>query len=242
MPYAVVSDIHGNLQALERVLADIDERGVDSIACLGDFVGYGADPNACMDLLLPRIEVAVAGNHDHAAIARADISHFNPAAARSAQWTQRELAPAHRTYLDQLPMTAAWRGMWLVHASPVHPELWQYVLSTEEAEEHMHAYEEDVCLIGHSHVPGTFIREGNAEVLYYRSPLVHRGPHRKLLVNVPSVGQPRDGDARAGYLLVDEQRGDLLHVRLEYDVAGAMRRIEEAGLPRALGLRLQWGE
>jgi predicted phosphodiesterase len=242
MPHAVVSDIHGNLQALERVLEDLGQRGVESIACLGDFVGYGADPNACMDRLLPRIDVAVAGNHDYAAIGRVDLAYFNPDAARSALWTQRELTPVNRAYLEHLPMTAHWRGILLVHSSPIEPEAWYYVLSTEEAAEHMRAYHEDVCLIGHSHVPGNFERNGDGAVRYDRDAVVQWAPDRKLLINVPSVGQPRDGDPRTGYLLIDEDAKTLTHVRLEYDVAEAKRRIEAAGLPRSLGERLQWGE
>jgi len=239
MPHAVVSDIHGNLQALERVLADIDRRHVDAIACLGDFVGYGADPNPVMDLLVPRIEVAVVGNHDLAACGRVPLDYFNPDAAASAIWTQRELTPGHRAYLEALPMTASWRGLWLVHASPVTPEAWHYVLSTGEAADEMRAYAEDVCVIGHSHVAGNFERDGRS-VRYFRDPEVPRRPGHKLLINAPSVGQPRDGDPRAGYLLIEDDQ--ITHVRLDYDIAEAARRIEAAGLPRALGARLQWGE
>jgi diadenosine tetraphosphatase ApaH/serine/threonine PP2A family protein phosphatase len=241
MRHAIVSDIHGNLEALECVLSDIAKRDVSSIVCLGDFVGYGASPNECIDTLRPRIEVAVAGNHDLAACGRLKLNYFNPDAASAARWTDVHLTDENRGYLKALPFSVPWRGMLLVHSSPSSPTQWHYVLSPMDAEAEMDAFDENLCLIGHSHVPGAF--EWNERTMRYTRDAeiaIVRG-HR-YLVNVGSVGQPRDGDPRAAYLLVDEERGTLTHVRLDYDVDGAMRRILDAGLPRFLAERLQWGE
>ncbi len=238
---AVVSDIHGNLEALETVLADIERRGITSVACLGDFVGYGAAPNQCIDLVRPRIETAVIGNHDLAAIGRLKLGYFNHEAAVAARWTDATLTEENRLYLESLPYTVEWHGIKLVHASPLEPGEWNYVLSPADAEAEMEAYEQTVCLIGHSHYPGAFDHDGR-HVTYSRLPEVRLRDRHRYLVNVGSVGQPRDGDPRSAYLVVDEERRTLTHVRLEYDVARAMDRIRGASLPAFLAERLQWGE
>ncbi|MEK7824549.1 MAG: metallophosphoesterase family protein [Candidatus Eisenbacteria bacterium] len=241
MLHAVVSDIHGNLEALEAVLADIARHQPASMVCLGDFVGYGASPNECIDRLRPMIEHAVVGNHDLAAIGKLRLTYFNSNAAAAALWTETALTPDNRAYLAALPYSVRWRDTLLVHASPAEPENWHYVLSPVEARAEMDAFEEAVCFIGHSHYPGVFDRH-EERVRYTRAPEIRIEKGHRYLVNVASVGQPRDGDPRAGYLLYDDLERLLRHVRLEYDLAGAMKRIIDAGLPRFLAERLQWGE
>lgn len=241
MPLAIVSDIHGNLEALETVIADLERRRPEAVACLGDFVGYGASPNPCIERLRPRIEVAVMGNHDDAAIGRTALDGFNHEAARAARWTSEELTAAHHEYLGALPMDASWRGAHLVHASPSEPEAWHYVLSPAEADFEMQHFEGPICFIGHSHYPGSFVFDGHRS-LYTRQSRVTLDPGRRYLVNVGSVGQPRDGDPRAAYLLWDEEARTLEHIRLEYDVEAAAARIRAAGLPAFLAERLRWGE
>jgi diadenosine tetraphosphatase ApaH/serine/threonine PP2A family protein phosphatase len=241
MLHAIVSDIHGNLEALEAVLADIARHKPASIVCLGDFVGYGASPNECIERLRPLIEHAVVGNHDLAAIGRLRLTYFNSNAAAAALWTETALTEANRAYLAGLPYAVRWRDTLLVHASPAEPENWHYVLSPVEARAEMDAYTETVCFIGHSHYPGVFDRH-DERVRYTRTPELRIERGHRYLVNVASVGQPRDGDPRAGYMLYDDMERVLRHVRLEYDLAGAMKRIIDAGLPRFLAERLQWGE
>ena len=241
MLHAIVSDIHGNLQALEAVLADIERHKPDSIQCLGDFVGYGASPNECIAQLRPLIENAVVGNHDLAACGKLRLTYFNANAAMAAEWTESTLTPEHHRYLQELPFSVKWRDTLLVHASPAEPENWHYVLSPVEAESEMNAYAEEVCFIGHSHYPGTFDRR-DQQVRYTRAPDIRVENGHRYLVNVGAVGQPRDGDPRAAYALWDDEERTIRHIRLEYDVAGAMKRILDAGLPRFLAERLQWGE
>jgi diadenosine tetraphosphatase ApaH/serine/threonine PP2A family protein phosphatase len=241
MLHAIVSDIHGNLEALEAVLADIGRHKPATIVCLGDFVGYGASPNECIERLRPMIEHAVVGNHDLAAIGKLRLTYFNSNAAQAALWTETALTEENRAYLAALPYSVRWRETLLVHASPAEPENWHYVLSPVEARAEMDAYEETVCFIGHSHYPGVFDRH-DERVRYTRTPELRVERGHRYLVNVASVGQPRDGDPRAGYLLYDDLERVLRHVRLEYDLAGAMKRIIDAGLPRFLAERLQWGE
>lgn len=241
MLHAILSDIHGNLEALDAVLADLEHHRPASVVCLGDFVGYGASPNECIERLRPRLEVAVLGNHDAVACGRMRIGSFNSDAATAARWTATALDEEHRTWLAGLPYTAAWRGARLVHASPEEPEAWHYVLSAHEAEQELAAFTEPLCLIGHSHYPGAFEAAGS-RVRYSREPELRLDDRCRYIVNVGSVGQPRDGDPRAAYLLWDDRDRSVRHVRLEYDVDGAMGRILEAGLPRFLAERLRWGE
>ena len=241
MTHAILSDIHGNLEALESVLADVKERGITSMVCLGDFVGYGASPNDCIERLRPLIEHAVVGNHDLAACGKLQLRYFNAHAAIAAQWTDATLTPENRKYLEELPYEVRWRETLLVHASPAEPEGWRYVLSASDAQAEMDAYQEVVCFIGHSHYPGSFDRL-DGQVKYHRGPEVRIQDGHRYLVNVGAVGQPRDGDPRAAYVVYDDQARVIRHVRVEYDVALAMRRILDAGLPRSLAERLQWGE
>ena len=241
MKHAIVSDVHANLEALEAVLADAAQRGAEDFACLGDFVGYGASPNECIEILRPLIDAAVLGNHDQAAFDPSWLEHFNPDAARAARWTAETLTPLHMEYLRDLPFSVAWRGARLAHGSPADPEEWNYVFTPAEAVHEMDSCTEPVCFVGHSHVPGTFELDGR-RARYTRDPRIPGRRDRRYLIVVPSVGQPRDGDARAGYLLWDDEAWTFEHVRLPYDVEGAIARIEQAGLPRPLGERLRYGE
>ena len=240
---AVLSDVHGNLEALGVVLADLERAGAAEVFCLGDFVGYGASPNECVERLRPLVAAAVVGNHDLAACGRIRVGSFSTHAAIAARWTETVLSPESRAYLEALPFVVRRAGALLVHSSPAEPPSWQYVLSAGEARLEFDAFEEPLCMIGHSHYPGTFRLEpqGN-EVSYSREDEVRLEPGCRFLVNAPSVGQPRDGDRRAGYLLWDDEGGWVRQVRLDYDFATARQRILEAGLPRFLGDRLQWGE
>jgi diadenosine tetraphosphatase ApaH/serine/threonine PP2A family protein phosphatase len=240
---AVLSDIHGNLEALETVLADLERAGASEILCLGDFVGYGASPNECIDRLRPIVTAAVVGNHDVAVCGRIRIGSFSSHAAQVARWTETVLTPQSLAYLESLPFTVRHAGALLVHASPSEPRAWHYVLSVAEARAEFGGYMESLCLIGHSHYPGAYRLDTRTDqVVYSREPEIPFEPGSRLLVNVPSVGQPRDGDPRAGYLLWDDGRGWARQVRVEYDFMAARQRILDAGLPTFLGDRLQWGE
>jgi diadenosine tetraphosphatase ApaH/serine/threonine PP2A family protein phosphatase len=241
MTHAILSDIHGNLEALETVLTDLDRVRPASVVCLGDFVGYGASPNECIERLKPRLEEAVIGNHDLAAVGRLALRSFHEDAAAAARWTDLALTPENRVYLESLPYERKWRGTRLVHGAPSAPPEWRYVLSTRDALAEFAAFEERVCFIGHSHFPCAFDRHAS-ELRFTRADEIAIQPGHRYLVTVGSVGQPRDGDPRACYALYDEAAGLIRHVRLEYDVDGAMRRILAAGLPAFLAERLLRGE
>ena len=240
MIVAVVSDVHSNLEALEAVLADAEKQGASKLWCLGDVVGYGADPNAVCERLKADAHAAVAGNHDWAACGKMTLGYFNSAAAAAAEWTAEQLSPSSKEWLASLPLEQVEDGVRLVHGSPSEPESWQYVLSVAEAEGELAAFPESVCLIGHSHFPGAFEGDGT-RVRYSRTDRVRLLPSYRYLVNVGSVGQPRDGDPRACYLLLDTEKQEIVHRRVPYDIAAAQRKILGAGLPPFLATRLAQG-
>lgn len=241
MKLALLSDIHGNLEALLAVLADVATCKPDGMACLGDFVGYGASPNECIERLQPLIEAAVVGNHDAAALGKLKLGGFQTDAATAARWTAEQLTPEHLAYLDGLPYSIVWHDHRLVHATPSEPEEWHYVFSIADARLEFGTYRERMGFIGHSHVPGVFESDG-AQIAYLRTPEVELRAGRRYLVNVGSVGQPRDGDPRAAWLLLDTDHDRLEHHRVDYDIERAATRIRDAGLPPFLAERLKWGE
>ena len=168
------------------------------------------------------------------------LGYFNSAAAAAAEWTASQLSGPSKEWLASLPLEQVEEGVRLVHGSPSEPEAWQYVLSVAEAEGELQAFGEGLCLIGHSHFPGAFESDGN-RVRYSRTDRVRLLPEHRYLVNVGSVGQPRDGDPRACYLLLDTEKHEIVHRRVAYDIAAAQRKILSAGLPPFLASRLAQG-
>jgi diadenosine tetraphosphatase ApaH/serine/threonine PP2A family protein phosphatase len=243
MQVAVISDIHGNRHALEAVLDDVRAAGAEAVWCLGDVVGYGADPNDCIALVREHADVCLAGNHDLAVTGELPLDEFSRGAAVAAQWTAEVVEPAELDFLSSLRPSGEASGVGLFHASPRDP-IWEYVLSTLLAELCLDAQTERICLIGHSHVALSFVRpEGEAATGEPRRADdqldVSAG---EWLLNPGSVGQPRDGDPRAAWLLLDTGAGTATWRRTEYDVAGAAAAIRAARLPDSLAERLQYGQ
>jgi diadenosine tetraphosphatase ApaH/serine/threonine PP2A family protein phosphatase len=242
MRVAVISDIHGNLHALEAVIAAIDEAAVDGVWCLGDVVGYGPRPNECVQVIRGRADVALVGNHDLGVLGRLDLDEFSPDAAEAARWTRSTLGDDERTFLEGLEPAARRDGAELFHASPRDP-VWEYVLSEAAARAAFAATTAPVVLVGHSHVPLALLAEHAGEVQGGLAPAdasVALGAGRWLL-NPGSVGQPRDGDPRAAWLLLDTTAGGASFRRVPYEVARTQAEIDEAGLPPALAVRLSSG-
>jgi diadenosine tetraphosphatase ApaH/serine/threonine PP2A family protein phosphatase len=238
--YAVVSDIHGNLEALDAVLADATGRA-DAVLCLGDIVGYGADPRPCIERLAVRAQVITAGNHEHAVAGLLDLDWFNRYARAAAEWTREHLDDDHRSYLARLPLVAEVGDATLVHASPDHPEEWEYLLSAEDGFRAFAAFATRLCFVGHSHLPGVWSLGSTGPEWIPGAAEVDLEHGRRYLVNVGSVGQPRDRDPRAAYALWDAERGAIAIRRVVYDVEGARRKIIAGGLPQYLADRLAWG-
>jgi predicted phosphodiesterase len=245
MNYAIISDIHGNYDALSAVLADIAGSRVDRVICLGDIVGYGAEPQKCIEEVKSLTNWVVAGNHDHAAIAKMPLDYFNVNARRAAEWTAAVLSPSDRRYLAELPLlrhiTAGECELVAVHSTPSRPEEWHYILSIDEAEFQFEQFPQQVCLIGHSHQPMFWQLSARGESSIAGKEYLRMEPSRRYIINAGSVGQPRDGDPRACYALCDSERMELVIRRVEYNVGAAQKKILKAGLPPRLAERLAHG-
>lgn len=244
MRYLVLADIHANYPALEAVLADAHPHEFEQLLLLGDLVGYGAQPNEVLDRLagMP-VAAAVRGNHDKVAAGLSDAEAFNPVARHSAEWTKRSLTPANALVVRALPHGPVNASEWveICHGSPYDEDA--YVLDTLDALNALRATDRPLCLFGHTHAPMAFFLAGNE--LRYREAgadsVLAVTPGTPHLVNVGSVGQPRDGDPRAAYGIADDARKEVSFFRVRYDVAAAQQAIRDAGLPDALAKRLALG-
>jgi predicted phosphodiesterase len=248
---AILSDIHSNLPALEAVLESIDASGAEQIWCLGDVVGYGADPDECARLVAERCAVSLAGNHDLAVIEEIDVSTFSPAAADAVHWTQHNCAETTLAYLRGLKPADTGREVALYHASPRDP-VWEYVLATDQAADCLAVQAARVSLIGHSHIALFFHdptdgAQGGAGADGVLGEQAWGGRELELsegrwLVNPGSVGQPRDGDPRAAWLELDTELWSATYHRLDYDIGRAAAAILAAELPKHLAERLYVGQ
>lgn len=240
MSYAVISDVHSNLDALKAVLRDIHTKGVKKIFFLGDAVGYGPDPGECIDLLRGNCLNAVAGNHDWAVTDYISIEYFNENAKKAIVWTKAHMTAEGLEYLKSMPLTASSKeeDAFFVHASPETPDAWNYLFTLNDLEINFRCFEEKICFVGHSHAPFIAERFPSREIeLHKESAKI--GSAEKYLVNAGSVGQPRDGDPRACYTLIDNDRIGL--IRVEYDVSSTQEKMRGAGLPVQLIERLSKG-
>jgi predicted phosphodiesterase len=243
MRCAIIADIHANLAALSSVLDDIKKRGeIDRIWCLGDIVGYGPDPCQCIELVRRLKALCIAGNHDLAAVGGLSLTEFNPDAAYACRWTRNQLSDMDVAYLKSLPKLIEVGNFTLVHGSPRHP-VWEYLLSVSNARESFAYFGTQFCLVGHSHVPSIFRRTETGDCSFNPfSPnigLALRGS--RLIVNPGSVGQPRDGDPRASYAILDDEIGMLRLYRIPYDVSITQARMVKHNLPVRLVSRLGHG-
>jgi diadenosine tetraphosphatase ApaH/serine/threonine PP2A family protein phosphatase len=218
----IISDIHANLEALEVAMQCLNTERVERIYCLGDIVGYGANPNECVEIVRSRCHATVIGNHDDALIGRTSARFFNSYARAALEWTARVITDENMTFLKSLPMTREEDGLWMVHATPKDPTAWNYILHLQDADEHFHLLPSNTtAFIGHSHVP---VRFDDAK--------------GRSIVNVGSVGQPRDRDPRACCAVYDTGSGTLRWLREVYPVQEAARKIRSANLPEFLAARL----
>jgi diadenosine tetraphosphatase ApaH/serine/threonine PP2A family protein phosphatase len=243
MRVAIVSDIHGNRHAFEAVLDAIEASDCQEMWCLGDLVGYGAEPDACVELARRYAAICLAGNHDLGVRGALPLEEFSRGAALAARWTQGVITPETREYLDKLEPAHLEEHVGLFHASPRDP-IWEYVLSPLQAELCLDAQTHRVCLIGHSHVALSFSR-ADGESASGQTRAADEQLDLTLgewLINPGSVGQPRDGDPRAGWLELDLEGSEAIYRRTEYDIAGAAAAIRAARLPDSLAERLAYGQ
>jgi predicted phosphodiesterase len=243
MRVAIVSDIHGNRQAFDAVLDEIEQSECSEMWCLGDLVGYGADPDACVDLARRHAAVCLAGNHDMGVRGDLPLEEFSRGAALAARWTRETISSGTLDYLLELQPQDLDEAVGLFHASPRDP-VWEYVLSPLQAELCLDIQGHRVCLIGHSHVALSFCRRPGEAASGET-----RGPDDELdlkagewLINPGSVGQPRDGDPRAAWLELDTDGWRAVYHRIDYDIGGAAAAIRAARLPDSLADRLAYGQ
>jgi diadenosine tetraphosphatase ApaH/serine/threonine PP2A family protein phosphatase len=215
--------------------------GVDRFVCLGDVVGYGADPVSCLEAVRRRCTGAVAGNHEHGSVGLLDLDWFNPAARAAVAWTAARLSEEERAYLAKLPLTLTLHGARLVHASPRSPEAWEYLVTPRDGFGAFDFFPGRLCVVGHSHRPAVWVQGDDGDRFVPGPRAISLDRDHRFIVNVGSVGQPRDGDPRAAYAVWDLEASSVTIHRVAYDTATAQAKIYRSGLPRILGERLAYG-
>jgi predicted phosphodiesterase len=242
MRYAILSDIHANLESLIQVLHSLRADSIDACYCLGDIVGYGANPNECIEEIRAVCRVSLAGNHDWAAAGLVPLDYFNDFAAEAVTWTQGVLAPDNAAFLSGLQLVLSDPGMTMVHGTLTEPGEFHYMFNSGIARETFEVMQTGICFVGHTHVAGVFIQDSQSRVLFDATPLVSIKPDTKYIVNVGSVGQPRDNDPKAAYCVFDTGSMTIHIKRVAYDIQTARRKVLNAGLPPFLADRLIAGQ
>jgi diadenosine tetraphosphatase ApaH/serine/threonine PP2A family protein phosphatase len=237
--YAVIGDIHSNLEALDAVLQDAKECGVTSYVCVGDVVGYNANPSECLQKIKDLGCIVVRGNHDHYCAHDECLDDFHPLAARVVDWTRRQLSKEQLAFLKGLNFVRTVDGFTIVHSTLDMPDKWGYVFDTLEADANFNYQTTTVCFHGHTHVPVVYDKQIRVNCDNYEKVKVVVG--KKYFVNVGSVGQPRDGDPRASYVVYDMKNREIELRRLKYDIGKAQEKIRKVGLPERCAARLEIG-
>lgn len=238
MRYFIFSDIHGNVEALEKVLEEVPALRPDIVVSLGDVVGYGANPGDCIEIVQEFAHVRIGGNHDLAAVGLTSSDDFNNTAKRAITWTSLNLNAQHREMLEGYDTIRRHDRCLFAHASPTFPMDWEYIYTVPQAREIFENFKEQFIFIGHTHVPGIITYRERDGCMVARRPSLQVEPGTRYLVNVGSIGQPRDGIAAASFAILDVKKGMLSIRRVPYDIVSAQKKIRTAGLPESLALRL----
>ena len=239
MKFAIIADIHANLEAFQVVLADIEQQKCTHVACLGDVVGYNANPKECLDIVRQKGWPVVKGNHDEYCSSEDPLDGFNPAAAEAVNWTRRQLTVEDRQWLRDLKYQRMVTSFTIVHATLDAPQRWGYVFDKLAAAASFTYQNTAVCFFGHTHVPGAFMRDTLVRGGTYSKFKVE--PNKKYFVNVGAVGQPRDNNPKCGYVVYDVDEGTIELRRLDYDIPAVQKKVLAAGLPPRLAERLAYG-
>ena len=240
MKYAVIADIHANLEALEVVLDDTKAQKVTHYCCVGDVVGYNANPKECLDIIRDMGMPCVKGNHDEYCSSEESLDGFNPHAAEAVNWTRRQLNEVDRQWLREMKYVRLVASFSMVHATLDGPGRWGYVFDKLAAAASFTYQNTAVCFFGHTHVPVAFVRDSVVRGGTYSK--FKTEPGKKYFVNVGAVGQPRDGNPKCGYVIYDLNEGTIELRRLDYDIEKAQKKIMAAGLPQRLADRLTLGK
>jgi len=239
MKFAIIADIHANLDAFQVVLEDCKKQQVTHYACLGDVVGYNANPKECLDIVRAMNMPCVKGNHDEYCSTEEHLEGFNPAAAEAVNWTRKQLTDEDRQWLRELKYTRMVTNFTIVHATLDGPQRWGYVFDKLAAAASFTYQNTSVCFFGHTHVPVAFMKDSMVRGGTYSKFKLE--PGKKYFVNVGAVGQPRDNNPKAAYVVYDTLEATIELRRLDYDIAAAQKKILAAGLPERLAERLAYG-
>jgi predicted phosphodiesterase len=242
MRFAFISDIHANLEALEAVLTDINKKGADEIICLGDVVGYGANPNECTETVAKCCKSVLLGNHDAVATDLLTTQHFNVHAKIAIEWTTQALTSENRSFLAALPISKTTDLLTMAHSTPYEPGMWYYITSLEEAAFNFQFFGTKICLVGHTHIPMIIVLDGEEIYVHPEKQVSYtEREDRRLLINIGSVGQPRDRNPDSSYGILDtEEKVFALH-RIPYDISKAQAKMKKIKMPDFLVNRLAEG-
>jgi len=235
--YGIFGDVHGNYDALVAVLRYMKRLKISQLICLGDVVGYGAEPNECVEAVRSAASICVAGNHDYAALGKGDAEAFNPWAREAILWTRDQLTQENKDYLESLPLTGSADDFEVVHATLQDPDSFPYIESSWDAAECFKLMKKPIVFVGHTHVPINFLKTSEA-ISWDRGQHVRRDHVLQAIVNIGSVGQPRDNNPKAAFATYDPDEGMVSIHRITYDVRKAFEKIYSAGLPSILAERL----
>lgn len=240
MRFAVFGDIHANLEALQAVLADAEDQECTQYVCLGDIVGYNANPRECLEIVRKMDCPVVKGNHDEQASIVDELTGFNPLAEEALSWTRRQLSEEDKNWLRDLRLVRQVRDFTVVHATLDNPHRWGYVFNQLDAAASFNYQHTGVCFYGHTHAPRAYVRDSSVKGVPFEKLRIEQG--KKYFINVGSVGQPRDGDWHSAYAIYDMNEHFVELRRIEYDIYLAQDKIVDAGLPQRLADRLALGK
>ncbi|MFA5411136.1 MAG: metallophosphoesterase family protein [Candidatus Omnitrophota bacterium] len=241
MRYGIFSDIHSNLEAWEAAITAYQSENIDRYLCLGDVVGYAANPKECVAAVAALAAVTVAGNHDWASVDLFSLDYFNPLAREAICWTKRNLGGREKSFLESLRLTYKNEDLTLVHGTLDNPEDFNYLSDDFSAKGTFRLLENNLCFVGHTHVSGIFVQDKDGRIYYQDDAGIRIKEDNKYIINVGSVGQPRDGNPQACYCIYDSAKKEAEIKRIGYDIEAAARKIVNAGLPRFLAERLLSG-
>jgi len=241
MIYLIFSDVHSNLEALQTFLEIAEEIEHDKLVCLGDLVGYGPDPNPVLDLIKKKVDIVLAGNHDYAVCRKIEVSCFNPYAYHATIWTRKVLTEENHSYLSTLPIYLESEGVFWVHSSPFEPSRWHYLNSIKDALENFGALRSKLCFMGHTHKPIVFQETSKDEVTLIKASTIEINQNYRYLINVGSLGQPRDGNPNPCFTQYNSVTNQLSFHRFSYFFQKTQRKILSNGLPSILAERLPKG-
>ena len=242
MKIAFISDIHSNLEALTAVSKSLQNQGPDIVLFLGDIVGYGADPNECIEMVRDIADDILAGNHDWAAVEKSSTDNFNPTAKKALEWTQSRLTKDSKNFLSSLSLKGKMENFIYIHSTPFRPEEWDYIYSLSDAAQSFDSFSQSLCFVAHSHIPVTFVQSAGGETAYVQNPQIKLQKGFRYIINSGSVGQPRDGNPLSSYGIYDTKKKEYMLIRVQYDIKNARRKIIDVGLPESLANRIIVGK